>query len=183
MATEMKKMDMQKVMDIYKKVGTPGEPHKLLARLEGTWTTRVRSWGDPDSPPQESTGTAERKLILDGHYLREEYRGDMMGIPFVGISLVGYNNHTKKYESTWCDSMSTAIFKFEGTASKDGRIITQECTFDDPVRGPALWRTVTRIKDDNTTEFEMYLTPKGKKEEKMMEMTYTRKEGVAGKAA
>jgi hypothetical protein len=183
MATEKKKIDMQKVMEIYKKAGTPGEPHKLLAKLEGIWTTRSRSWSDPVSPPQESIGTVERKLILDGHYLQEEYRGDMMGMPYLGISLVGYNNHTKKYETTWCDSMSTAIFKFEGTASRDGKTITQECKFDDPVRGPALWRTITRIKDDNTTVFEMYLTPKGKKEEKMMEMTSLRKEGVVSKAA
>ncbi len=173
-----KKMDMQEMMEIYKKLGTPGEQHKLLAKLEGSWTTRGRSWAEPGSPPRESIGTVERKLILNGHYLQEEYRGDMMGIPFVGISLMGYNNHTKKYESTWCDSMSTGIFKFEGTASRDGRTITQECRFDDPVRGPSVWRTVTRIKDDNTTEFEMFLTPRGKKEEKMIEMTYSRKEGI-----
>ncbi len=178
MAKQDKKMDMQEIMEIYRKVGTPGEPHKLLAKLEGSWTTRSRSWAEPGTPPRESTGTVERKLILDGHYLQEEYRGDMMGIPFTGISLMGYNNHTKMYESTWCDSMSTGIFKFEGTASRDGKTITQECRFDDPVRGPAVWRTVTRIKDDNTMEFEMFLTPRGKKEEKMMEVSYSRKEGI-----
>ena len=36
-------------------------------------------------------------------------------------------------------------------------------------------RSVTRIVADNTLEYEMYLTPKGGKEEKMMEMTVTRK--------
>ena len=180
---KQKKMDMQEIMEIYRKLGTPGEPHRLLAKLEGSWTTRNKSWTDPGSPPRESVGTCERKLILNGHFLQEEYSGDMMGIPFTGISLMGYNNHTKNYETTWCDSMSTGIFKFEGVASKDGKTITQECRFDDPVRGPAVWRTVTRIKDDNTTEFEMFLTPRGKKEEKMMEMTYSRKEGVVRKAA
>ncbi len=183
MATGKKDIDMQKMREIYEKVGTPGEPHKLLAKLEGSWTTRNRSWTGPDMPPAESVGTCERKMILNGHYLQEEYSGDMMGIPFTGVSIMGYNNHTKKYETTWCDSMSTGIFKFEGAASRDGKTITQECRFDDPVRGPAVWRTVTRVKDDNTVEFEMYLTPRGKKEEKMMEMTYSRKEGVARKAA
>lgn len=183
MAKQGKKMDMQEMMEIYRKAGTPGEPHKLLAKLEGSWTTRNKSWAGPDSPPRESVGKCERKLILNGHYLQEEYSGDMMGMPFIGISLIGYNNHTKKYESTWCDSMSTGIFKFEGVAGRDGKTITQECRFDDPVRGPAVWRTVTKIKDDNTTEFEMFLTPRGKKEEKMMEMTYTRREGVVRKAA
>ncbi len=183
MAKQGKKLDMQEIMEIHKKVGTPGEQHKLLAKLEGSWIYRNRSWAEPGAPPRESTGTCERKMILNGHYLREKFSGDMMGMPFDGISIMGYNNHTKKYESTWCDSMSTGIFKFEGTAGRDGRTITQECRYDDPVRGPAVLRTVTRVKDDDTVAFEMYLTPKGKKEEKMMEITYSRKEGVLPKAA
>ena len=39
---EGKKMDMQAMMEVYKKVGTPGEFHKLLTKLEGSWTTRSR---------------------------------------------------------------------------------------------------------------------------------------------
>lgn len=183
MAKKETKMDMQKIMEIYKKVGTPGEPHKLLAKLEGSWTTRSRGWMEPDKPPVVSAGTCEQKLILDGHYLRQEYTGDMMGQPFTGINILGYNNQTKKYESIWIDSMSTAIYFFEGTASADGRTITQKCSYDDPVRGPAVWRSVTKIKDDNTQEFEMFIKPKAGKEEKMMEMTVSRKEAVARKAA
>jgi hypothetical protein len=34
---------------------------------------------------------------------------------------------------------------------------------------------VTKIVDDNTLEYEMYLASKGGKEEKMMEMTVSRK--------
>ena len=163
-----KKIDMKEIMEIYKRVGTTGEPHKLLGKLEGSWITRTRSWMEPDKPPIESNGTCDQKLILNGHYLRQEYSGDMMGLPFSGISIQGYNNHTKKYESIWIDSMSTAVFLFVGTASKDGRTITQECSYDDPVRGPSVWHTVTKIKDDNTVEFEMTLIPKGGKEENMM---------------
>jgi len=183
MAKKEGKIDMQTIMEIYKKVGTPGEPHKLLAHLEGIWTTRTRGWMEPDKPPVVSTGLCEQKLVLDGHYLQQVYTGDMMGVPFTGINLLGYNNHTGKYESVWLDSMSTAIYYFEGTASADGRTITQECSYDDPVRGLSVWRSVTKIKDDNTMEFEMFITPKGGKKEKMMEMTVVRKEAVARKAA
>ncbi len=70
--------------------------------------------------------------------------------------------------------MSTGIYYFEGTASADGKTITQESSYDDPVRGPMVWRSVTSIVDGNTLEYQMYLTPKGGKEEKMMEMTVTR---------
>ena len=176
------KLDMQAMMEVYKKVGTPGEPHKLLAKLEGSWTTRTKGWLE-GKPAMESTGTCEQKLVLDGHYLQQTYTGDMMGAPFTGINLLGYNNHSKKYESVWLDSMSTAIYFFVGKATANGRTITQECSYDDPARGPAVWQSVTRVKDDNTLEFEMFITPKGGKKEKMMEMTVSRKEAVVRKAA
>jgi hypothetical protein len=177
-----KKIDMQSMMEIYKKVGTPGKPHKLLAKLEGSWTTKTRGWLE-GKPAMESIGTCEQKLVLDGHYLQQLYTGDMMGAPFTGINLLGYNNHTKKYESVWLDSMNTAIYFFVGAGSTDGRTITQECSYDDPVRGPAVWQSVTRVKDDDTLEFEMFITPKGGKKEKMMEMTVARKAAVVRKAA
>jgi hypothetical protein len=183
MAKQENKKDMQAIMEIYKKAGTPGDHHKLLARLEGSWTTKSRGWMEPGKPPTESIGTCEQKLILGGRYLRQEYSGDMMGAPFTGINFLGYDNHTGKYVSAWIESMSTGIYYFEGTASADGKTITQECSYDDPVKGPSVWRTVTRIKDDNSQEFEMYLTPKGGKKEKMMEMTVTRKEAATRKAA
>jgi Protein of unknown function (DUF1579) len=168
------KMDMQAMMEVYQKLAIPGTPHKGLAKLEGSWTTKTSAWMEPDKPPMEGTGTCEQKMLLGGRYLQQEYAGEMMGTSFTGINLIGYDNHTKKYVSTWIDSMSTGIYYFEGTASADGRIITQESRYDDPVRGPTVWRSVTRIVDDNTLKYEMYLTSKGGQQEKMMEMTVTR---------
>ncbi len=170
------KTDIDAMMEVYTKLATPGAPHKTLASLSGTWITRTRAWMEPDKPPMESTGTCEQKMLLGGRYLQQEYNGEMMGSPFTGINLIGYDNHTKKYVSTWIDSMSTGIYYFEGTASADGKTITQESSYDDPVRGPMVWRSVTRIVDDNILEYEMYLTPKGGKEEKMMEMTVSRRQ-------
>ena len=172
---ENKTDDMQKMMEVYKEVGTPGVPHKVLANLAGSWTTKTKAWMEPDKPPMEDTGTCEQKMILNGRYLQQEYTGEMMGSPFTGINLIGYDNHTKKYVSIWIDSMSTGIYYFEGTASPDGKTITQKSSYDDPVRGPTVWRSVTRLVDDNTLQYEMYLTSKRGKKEKMMEMTITRK--------
>jgi hypothetical protein len=170
------KMDIQQTMEVYRKLATPSVPHKLLAKLTGSWTTRTKGWMEPDQPPMQGTGMCEQKMLLDGRYLQQEYTGEMMGSPFTGINLIGYDNYTKKYVSTWIDSMSTGIYFFEGIASADGMTITQECNFDDPIKGPAVWRSVTMIVDSNTIEYKMYLTPKGGKEEKMMEMTMIRKQ-------
>jgi len=169
------KVDMQAMMEVYTKLATPTAPHKMLANLVGTWTTQTKAWMEPGKPPVEGTGTCEQKMLLDGRYLQQEYSGEMMGSPFTGINLIGYDNHTKRYVSTWIDSMSTGIYYFEGDATADGKTITQESSYDDPIRGPMVWRSITRIVNDNTLEYEMYLTPKGGVEEKMMEMTVTRK--------
>jgi Protein of unknown function (DUF1579) len=169
------KMDMQAMMDVYKKLGTPGVPHKVLASMAGSWNTKIKSWTEPNKPPMESAGTCEQKMLLDGRFLQQEFTGDMMGSPFTGIGVTGFDNHTKKYVSTWIDSMGTAILFFEGTASTDGKTIIQESSYDDPIKGPMKWRSVTKIVDDNTHVFEMYGTDKRGKEEKMMEITYSRK--------
>jgi Protein of unknown function (DUF1579) len=160
------KVDMQAMMEVYKKVGTPSAPHKVLASMAGTWTTKTRAWMEPDKPPMEGTGTCQQKMILEGRYLQQEYTGEMMGDRFTGVNLVGYDNHKKKYVSTWIDSISTGIYCFEGTASADGKTITQESSYDDPVRGPTTWQSITRIVDENTLEYEMYLTSKGGKKER-----------------
>ena len=169
------KMDMQAAMDVYRKLATPGAPHKLLASMAGSWTTRTKSWMGPDSPPMESTGACEQKMLLGGRFLQQEFAGDMMGSPFSGIGFNGDDNHTGKYVSTWMDTMSTAILYFVGTAGADGKTITQTARYNDAVQGPMQFRSVTRMVDDNAMYFELHSTGKSGKEEKMMEMTYTRK--------
>lgn len=169
------KMSMEAMMEVYRKLGTPGEPHRVLSNMAGSWSTRVKSWPEPDKPSMESSGTCEQKMVLGGRFLQQEFTGDMMGTTFTGIGFTGYDNHSGKYVSTWIDSMSTSILLFEGTADADGKIITQENHHNDPVRGPMTWRSVTRIVDDNTWVFEMYSIYEKGKEEKGMEITYTRK--------
>src|SRR5262245_66697115 len=82
-----KQMDPQAMMEVWKKLATPGEPHKLFASLAGSWTTTTKEWMEPGKPPTESTGTADMKMLLDGRFLYQEYNGQMMGQPFSGIGI------------------------------------------------------------------------------------------------
>ena len=168
------KMDMREMMEVYKKLATPGAPHKLLAKMAGSWRAVTRVWMEPGQAPMESKGVSEQKMILGGRFLYQEFTGDMMGSEFNGVGFTGYDNHTKKYVSTWMDSMGTAVMYFEGKADADGNI-TQKSTYDDPIRGPMAWRSVTKLVGDDTIKFEMYSKAKRGKEEKMMEIIYTRK--------
>lgn len=173
-ASAQKKMtEFESMCAIYQEVATPGAPHELLAEMAGSWSVKSRWWIDPATPPMESTGTSEQKMVLGGRFLEQDFSGQMMEGPFSGIGFVGYDNHTKKFVSTWMDTMGTAILYFVGEA--DGKTITQFCDYDDPVRGPLRWRSVTRVVDHSTLEFEMYNSDKSGREEKVGEMTYTRK--------
>ena len=170
-----KQMDPQAMMEMYQKLATPGEPHKLFASLAGSWTTKTREWMEPGKPPTESTGTADMKMLLDGRFLYQEFTSQMMGQPFSGIGIDGYDNLRKKYVTTWMDTMGTGFFTMEGTASGDGKTITLKGQHDEPGGGKMTHRAVWKIVDGNTQTFDMYGTHKHSKEMKMLEIIYTRK--------
>ena len=168
--------DMQAMMETYKKLSTPGEPHKQLASLAGSWATKTKEWMDPSKPPMESTGTCEEKVLLDGRFLQQECTGEMMGQTFAGIGVLGYDNFTKKYVTTWISSMGTGIFFMNGTPSADGKTITLHGSHPDPFEGVMKHRATWKFVDANTQTFEMYGGHGHDKEKKMMEITYTRKQ-------
>lgn len=171
-----KPMDQQAMMELWKKLGTPGEPHKLFASIAGSYTTHTKEWMEPGKPPVESDGTSESKMLLEGRFLYQEYHSQMMGQPFSGIGIDGYDNMTKKYVTTWIDTMGTGIFFMEGTASPDGKTITLRGSHPEPGGGTMSHRAVWKIIDSHNQTFEMYGTHgHGGKEMKFLEIEYTRK--------
>ena len=173
---EERPMDPQAMMDVWKKMATPGEPHKLFATLAGSWTTQTKEWMEPGKPPTESTGTAEMKMLLDGRFLYQEYNAQMMGQPFSGIGIDAYDNIRKRYVTAWMDTMGTGIFMMEGTSSADGKTITLRGSHPEPGGGKMTHRAVWKIVDSNSQQFDMYGAHHGGKEMKMLEITYSRKQ-------
>ncbi len=170
-----KQMDPQAMMELYKQLANPGEPHKLFASLAGSWTTTTKEWMEPGKPPTESTGSAEMKMLLDGRFLYQEFTSQMMGQPFSGIGIDAYDNMRKRYVTAWMDTMGTGIFIMEGTASQDGKTITLKGSHPEPGGGHMSHRAVWKIVDGDTQTFDMFGTHHGGKEMKMLEITYTRK--------
>jgi hypothetical protein len=162
-------------MEAYMKAGTPAAPHKAMAGTVGTYEAKVKSWHEPGQPPMEETGTATRTMALDGRVLVEDFKGSMMGMPFTGHGMRGYDNVTGKYWATWNDSMSTGLMVSEGTCDAKNAC-TFKGTFNDPVKkGPVTSRMISRWTSPTTEVFEMYGPGRDGKEMKMMEITYTKK--------
>ncbi|HEX8520821.1 MAG TPA: DUF1579 domain-containing protein [Tepidisphaeraceae bacterium] len=167
--------DQQKQMEAMMKLAAPGAQHAKLKSMAGKFDAAVTWRMSPDQPEQKSQGTCSNEMLFD-RYLKQDYSGDMMGMPFKGTGLVAYDNAKQKYVSTWADSMSTGIMVMEGEADAGGNVITQKCEMDCPLEpGKKMQsRMVTTIKDENTHTAEMFQTPPGGKEFKCMTIQYTR---------
>jgi len=163
------------MMQAYQQAGTPGPQHAGLAKTTGTYDLAIKSWMGPDAAPTSETGTAVRSMILGDRVMTEKVEATMHGQPFTGHGMTGYDNVTRKYWSTWNDSMSTGLMVSEGTCDDAGA-----CNFTgswhDPVsRQEVSARMTTKWTSPTVEVFEMYGPGPDGKEHKMMEMTYTKR--------
>jgi len=166
--------EQQAEMKAYQAAGTPGEPHRRLAAMAGNYNVKIRSWHEPGAPAMEESGTARRTMALDGRVLVEQFDGKMMGSPYTGHGMSGYDNVTGKYWSTWNDSMTTGLMVSHGTCDAKNAC-TFEGTYNDAVKKtPVKMRMTTRWTGPDTEVFEMHGPDKQGREMKMMELTYTR---------
>jgi hypothetical protein len=162
-------------MEAYMAAGTPGAPHQALAATAGNYDMKIKSWHEPGKPPMEESGTAMRKMTLDGRVMVEDVNSTMMGMPFTGHGMMGYDNVSGKYWHLWTDSMSTGAMWSEGSCDAK-----QTCTFkgswnDAIKKGPVTAKMNSKWTNSTTQVFEMYGPGKDGKETKMMEITYTKK--------
>ena len=167
--------EQQAMMAAYEAAATPGTPHAALAKMAGSYDLSIKSWTDPAAEPTVEKGTATRRMTLGGRILVEELESSMMGQPFTGVGMHGYDNVGGKHWSTWNDSMSTGLMVSEGFCDDAGT-----CTFsgqwNDPLtKMPVTARMTSRWPSDSVEIFEMYSPGPDGKEAKMMEITYTKR--------
>jgi len=153
---------------------TPSENHKILAKDVGIWKTEMSSYMEPNAPAIKSVGTAETSMILGDRYQQTVYKGDMMGMPFEGISVLGYDNTKKVFVNSWIDNMGTGMMVMEGKWEKPGKTITYLGKCVDPMTGKDMKvRQVVTIENEKSQYMEMFMTESGK-ERKTLELRMTK---------
>jgi hypothetical protein len=163
-------------MEAMMKAMMPGEEHKHLARLAGDWTFANKMWMAPGQPPSESGGTMHGEMILGGRYVQTEWKGTIMGMPFEGHGVDGYDNLAKKYVSSWIDNMGTGIMMSTGSCEDGGKKCTSTGEMMDPMTGKsATMRSVITWMSDSSFKMEMYGNGPDGSEMKMMELEVKRK--------
>ena len=173
---------MQQMMEMSKL----NENHKLLSSLDGDWDYTGKMWmdGNTSGAPQEFTGTATRKTIMDGRYVSMDVNGKMQmpgpdGKPqdadFKGMGLEGYDNVKKKFVASWVDNMGTGIEFSEGTYDPSTKSLTYTSEIEAVPGMKTKVREVLKIADDRHMTLEWYEKQKSGAEKKTMEIDYTKK--------
>jgi hypothetical protein len=103
----------------------PGPEHEFLKKMAGSWECAIKSSFVPGQPASNSKGVENSKVALGGFFVIGDFKGEMMGMPFEGHSIKGYDTFKKKYTGVWCDSMGSWMMISEGTLDKDGKVLTE----------------------------------------------------------
>ena len=167
-----------KMMEQMMKYGSPAKEHELLKKYVGEWDVETSAWQDPTAPPQKSKATMKNTLIFDGRYVKCSFEGEMSGMKFQGLEVIGYDLFKKMYTTFWIDSWSTAFMVTTGTLDPSGQVLTETGTFPDPMTdGKTMQkvRNVTTFMGDGSYRFEMFMVMPDGKESKGMEMVCKRK--------
>jgi hypothetical protein len=151
----------------------PGPEHEVFKKDVGTWDATVEMMMPPEPP---SKGTETNVLGPGGLWLISDFKADtMMGAPFQGHGVSGWDPAKKKYVGTWVDSMSTSILVSEGTYDPATKTSTGTIEGPGPDGKPMKIKAVTQYKDNDTRVFTMYMKGSDGKEAPSMRISYKRR--------
>jgi hypothetical protein len=115
---------------------------------------------------------------MDGRFLLEELTGEVMGMPWRAMSIMGYDNFKKKYIVSHIDNLGTALYTGEGKFDTANKVLTSFGKMDEPMTGEhdKTVKYVTRMLSKDKYIFEIFDEVGGPNEYKAVEITYTRKQ-------
>jgi hypothetical protein len=170
--------EMVEGMQRWQEACTPGEQHAELAKYIGTWTTSTRMLmtipGAPAAEPE--TGTATFAWLIEGRWVSQRLTSTMMGQPYEGFGIMGYDNFKQRTVGCWVDSMSTVLLTFTGRYNPELGVTLEWGPMDEPMTGEhdKLVRYETRWIDDDTFTFAIHDLDLGPEKSRVLEITYSR---------
>jgi len=168
--------EQQKAMLDWEKLAAPSASHQLLAQLAGKWEYTLKWWTSADSNPEQSQGTNENSWIMDGRFLTQKVSGIMLGQPFEGLGITGYDNIRGEYSSVWIDNMNTGMMQTRGAYNSKTKTITEVGTMSCPMTGETArpFRAEWELTGKNRYAYRMYTTGPDDKIFKSLDIQYRR---------
>jgi hypothetical protein len=151
-----------------------GPEHEVLKSDVGTWDATVESYMPGAPTPMTSKGT-ETNSLLGGLWLVTDFKAEMMGTPFQGHGVTGYDPNKKKYVGTWVDTMSSGLLLSESSWDAATKTMTGTTEGPDMSGQVQKMKSVVTYKDPDTRVFTMSGTGPDGKDVKFMTITYKRK--------
>ena len=133
--------------------------HEGLASAAGTWRVASRFWMDPNAPPQTGEATAVRTLILGGRVLEEVYTSTIMGLPFEGRALTGYDPVTDRYWGVWSDTMNPGAAVTYGAWDEDSQMLIMEGESPNQMLGRMMPIRIEARMDSPDRMVQTFFTP------------------------
>jgi hypothetical protein len=167
--------DLAAMKEKAKRFTQPGEHHRALERFLGKWATETRIFmGGQSTPPEK--GTSEFSWLMPGRWMKSEWKSSMMGMPFQGFMILGYDNFKQSYVSSTITSLDTALVHAEGDMDPSDKALLSYGTLDEYLTGEHdkmvkyVWRFVSKDK----MVLEVHDLPIGENNTKVVEIAYTR---------
>lgn len=150
------------------------DEHKRLARVGGMWETEGTFWNGPGEP-ETSKGSARFTPMLGGRFVVQEYSGTMMGKPFEGRAIEGYDKEKKKHFSIWLDNQGTGFLTSWGNPDATGKVYTYESGEEEWMGAKFRFKTIVTRTDDDHFKIEHFVVTAPGQDTKQMEILFTRR--------
>jgi hypothetical protein len=133
----------------------PGPEQDLLRQDAGTWDATIELWNAPGTPPEVSKGVSSISM-LGGFWQVDDFKATLMGQPFEGRGLTGWDAAKKSYVGVWADSMSPGLTLSDSTYDAATKTLTGWAEGPGPDGKPVKSKGVTQWKDADTRVFTMH---------------------------
>lgn len=166
-------------MKKYEEMARPGPEHQRLAELSGNWNYTVNMWMSPSSPnPMVTEGKGTARMVIGGRFLELTSNGTYMGIPFEGLSYIGFDRRNKEYTTVGFDNSGTYWVTAKGQPDSTGVIVMQGKDEDKSMDMTQEYKFLMDIRSKDIFIFSVIFTDavmsQGTGNFKMMEITYNR---------
>jgi hypothetical protein len=145
-----------------------------LKTLAGKWEAKQKFYfSGPGEAPTEQT-SVEVRTMLGEYWIMGAVDSEMMGMPFQGRSITGYDIMKQKYVTYWVDTMGPYGMFFEGTYDEATKTYTYICEMKDAWTGlDSVYTIIETEQPDGSTQWSMS-QKSAMGELKLMEAVYTR---------
>lgn len=151
----------------------PGPEHEILKKDVGVWDATLEM-NAPGMGPMTMQGV-ETNTLMGGLWLVSKYESDMMGQPFEGRGITGWDPEKKAYVGVWADTMSTEMTHAEATYDAETKTMTGWVEMPDPTTGgKSKAKTEATWPDESTRIVKFY--PPGGGDEPSMTFTYKKRQ-------